>query len=66
LISQVDSPNHFLATSIDLTRADAVQTMVDETVKRFGRVDVLVNTVGGYRTGTSVHEDHIGRGHLGL
>ena len=52
----VDSPNHFLATSIDLTSADAVQTMVDETVKRFGRVDVLVNTAGGYRAGTPVHE----------
>jgi len=52
----VDSPNHFLATSIDLTSADAVQTMVDETVKRFGRIDVLVNTAGGYRAGTPVHE----------
>jgi NAD(P)-dependent dehydrogenase (short-subunit alcohol dehydrogenase family) len=52
----VDSPNHFLATSVDLTNADAVETMVAETVKRFGRVDVLVNTVGGFRAGTSVHE----------
>jgi len=52
----VDSPNHFLATSIDLTSADAVETMVDETVKRFGRIDVLVNTAGGYRAGTPVHE----------
>jgi len=52
----VDSPNHFLATSVDLTDAEAVETMVDKTVKRFGRVDVLVNTVGGYRAGTPVHE----------
>ena len=52
----VDSPHHFLVTSVDLTKADAVETMVDETVKRFGRVDVLVNTVGGYRAGTPVHE----------
>lgn len=52
----VDSPNHFLATSVDLTNADAVERMVDETVKRFGRVDVLVNTAGGYRGGTPVHE----------
>ncbi len=52
----VDSPNHFLATSVDLTNAEAVETMVDETVKRFGRVDVLVNTAGGYRGGTPVHE----------
>jgi NAD(P)-dependent dehydrogenase (short-subunit alcohol dehydrogenase family) len=52
----VDSPNHLLATSVDLTDADAVETMVDETVKRFGRVDVLVNTAGGFRAGTPVHE----------
>jgi NAD(P)-dependent dehydrogenase (short-subunit alcohol dehydrogenase family) len=52
----VDSANHFLATSVDLTSADVVETMVDETVKRFGRVDVLVNTVGGFRAGTPVHE----------
>ncbi len=52
----VDSPNHLLATSVDLTNADAVETVVDETVKRFGRVDVLVNTAGGYRGGMAVHE----------
>jgi NAD(P)-dependent dehydrogenase (short-subunit alcohol dehydrogenase family) len=52
----VDSPNYFLATSVDMTDADAVETMTDEAVKRFGRVDVLVNTVGGFRAGTPVHE----------
>ena len=52
----VDSPNYFLATSVDMTDADAVEAMVDEAVKRFGRVDVLANTVGGFRAGTPVHE----------
>jgi NAD(P)-dependent dehydrogenase (short-subunit alcohol dehydrogenase family) len=50
------SPDHFLATSIDLTDADAVQGMVDEVLGRFGRIDVLVNAAGGYRAGTPVHE----------
>lgn len=48
-----DSPDHFLATSVDLTDAEAVETMVEETVEPFGRVDVLVNTVGGWRGGTT-------------
>ena len=52
----VDAPDYFLATSVDMTDADAVEAMVDEAVKRFGRVDVLVNTVGGFRAGTPVHE----------
>jgi NAD(P)-dependent dehydrogenase (short-subunit alcohol dehydrogenase family) len=51
-----DSPHHFLATSVDLTNVEAVETMVHETAKRFGRVDVLVNTAGGFRAGTPVHE----------
>lgn len=51
-----DSPDYFFANSVDLTDADAVQTMVDETFKHFGRIDVLVNTAGGYRAGKPVHE----------
>ena len=30
--------------------------MIAETIDRLGRVDVLVNTVGGFRSGTAVHE----------
>ena len=52
----VGSPEHYLATSVDLTEAGAVEAMVEEVAKRFGRVDVLVNTVGGFRGGTPVHE----------
>jgi NAD(P)-dependent dehydrogenase (short-subunit alcohol dehydrogenase family) len=29
---------------------------MDQTVERFGRVDILVNTVGGYRGGKPVHD----------
>jgi NAD(P)-dependent dehydrogenase (short-subunit alcohol dehydrogenase family) len=51
-----DSEGHYLATSVDLTDEAAVQGMVEEALKRFGRIDVLVNTAGGYRGGTPVHE----------
>nr|MBC8448971.1 SDR family oxidoreductase [Chloroflexota bacterium] len=51
-----DSPDHFLATSVDLTDAEAVEAMVAEAIRRFGRVDVLVNTTGGWRGGQAVHE----------
>jgi NAD(P)-dependent dehydrogenase (short-subunit alcohol dehydrogenase family) len=50
------SPDHFLATSVDLTDENAVKAMVQEAVGRFGRIDVLVNAAGGYRAGTPVHE----------
>ncbi len=52
----VGSPDHFLATSVDLTDAEAVKAMADETLRRFGRIDVLVNAVGGFRAGKPVHE----------
>jgi NAD(P)-dependent dehydrogenase (short-subunit alcohol dehydrogenase family) len=51
-----NSPDHFLATAVDLTDADAVAGMAEETVRRLGRIDVLVNAAGGYRGGTAVHE----------
>ncbi len=51
-----DSASYYFANSIDLTDADSVQSMADGTIKHFGRIDVLVNTAGGYRAGTPVHE----------
>jgi NAD(P)-dependent dehydrogenase (short-subunit alcohol dehydrogenase family) len=51
-----NSGNAYLATSVDITNADQVDAFVAETLARFGRIDVLVNTVGGYRAGTPPHE----------
>ena len=51
-----DSPDHFLAGGVDLTNADSLARMAQATCERFGRIDALVNTVGGYRGGKPVHE----------
>jgi NAD(P)-dependent dehydrogenase (short-subunit alcohol dehydrogenase family) len=50
------SPQHYLAGGVDLTDPASVQTVVDKVIQRFGRIDVLVNTVGGYRAGSPLHE----------
>lgn len=50
------SPDHLLATAIDLGSEGDVASLVQQILERFGRIDVLVNTVGGYRAGTAVHE----------
>lgn len=52
----VDSPDHVLATGVDVLDTSAVEAMVEATVERFGRIDVLANTVGGYLAGAKVHE----------
>jgi NAD(P)-dependent dehydrogenase (short-subunit alcohol dehydrogenase family) len=51
-----DSPNHLLAGGIDLTDPASLATLIERTLAKFGRVDALVNTVGGYRGGKAVHE----------
>ena len=50
------SPDHWLATSVDLAEPEVVEGMVAQALERFGRIDVLANTVGGFRAGTPVHE----------
>lgn len=47
---------HFLAHSVDLTDSTSVDGAVAETLRRFGRIDALVNTVGAYRAGKSLDE----------
>lgn len=51
-----DSPDHFLANGVDLNDAAAVERTVKEAVRRFDRIDALVNTVGGYKAGTPLNE----------
>ncbi|MBZ5588569.1 MAG: SDR family NAD(P)-dependent oxidoreductase [Acidobacteriia bacterium] len=50
------SREHLLAEGIDLTVEGALDGVVAQTVELFGRVDVMVNTVGGFRAGTPVHQ----------
>jgi len=52
----VYSPDHYLAVSVDLLDPQAVAAMAQEAARLFGRVDVLANVAGGFRSGTPVHE----------
>ncbi len=54
--SLANSPDHFMATSVDLTDAGAVAAPAAETARRLGRIDVLAHVAGGYRGGRPVHE----------
>jgi len=50
------SDQYWLAGNVDMTDPKAVNAMAAEAHKRFGRLDGLVNTVGGFRGGKPVHE----------
>ncbi len=51
-----DSPQHLLFGAVDANDADRVQQVVQDTLARLGRIDVLANTVGGWQGGVPVHE----------
>ena len=46
-----------LMDNLDLGDEPPARQLVDAAVQRFGRIDVLVNTVGGFAGGRPVHED---------
>jgi NAD(P)-dependent dehydrogenase (short-subunit alcohol dehydrogenase family) len=54
--SIAESPNHLLAGGVDLTAPPSVSKLVETALARFGRLDVLVQTVGAWRGGKPVHE----------
>lgn len=51
-----DRPDRLMCTGADLTSLEEVDRLVKRVVDHFGRIDVLVNTVGGYRAGSPLHE----------
>ena len=52
----IDDPNALLATCTDMLDPATVAAVMTQTLEKFGRVDVLAHTVGGYRAGQSVEE----------
>jgi NAD(P)-dependent dehydrogenase (short-subunit alcohol dehydrogenase family) len=50
------SKDHLIVGGLDVTNPNDMERLAEETVERFGRIDILVNTVGGYRGGAPVHE----------
>jgi NAD(P)-dependent dehydrogenase (short-subunit alcohol dehydrogenase family) len=46
-----------LGISADMTREEDVKRMVDETVKKFGRIDILFNNAGTTRPHRPIHEE---------
>ena len=54
--SITESPDHLLAGGVDLSVPASLSKLVETTLARFGRIDVLVHAVGAWRGGKPVHE----------
>lgn len=51
-----EADGHFIASPTDVTDENSVAAAIGEIINRFGRLDVVINTAGGYRAGTALHE----------
>ena len=49
----------FMTACADITNPDEVDSTVARSVDHFGRIDVMVNTVGGFRAGDPIHDTPI-------
>ncbi len=47
---------HLLIGGVDMASKESVDDAISKVIVHYGHIDVLVNTVGGYRAGTPVHE----------
>ena len=48
-------PRIYQAAPYDIMDMESVQSLVHRVANHYGRLDILVNTVGGYRAGLPVH-----------
>ena len=55
-LEAAQDPEHRLAVVANLLSGEDPERMAGEVVDHFGCADILVNTVGGYRAGTPLHE----------
>jgi NAD(P)-dependent dehydrogenase (short-subunit alcohol dehydrogenase family) len=55
-----DLGDHLFAPPTDVTDPDSARAAIEAALARFGRLDALVNTAGGYRAGTPLHETSLG------
>jgi NAD(P)-dependent dehydrogenase (short-subunit alcohol dehydrogenase family) len=53
--SDFNSPN-FVAISAEISSRESARVLVDQAVARFGKLDVLAHTVGGFAGGQSIVE----------
>jgi NAD(P)-dependent dehydrogenase (short-subunit alcohol dehydrogenase family) len=56
LFPDLPGDDHVLVSGVDLTEPDGAARTIKAAVDRFGTIDVLVNTVGGFRGGKPTHE----------
>jgi len=55
----IESKENLLIDSFDVTAPGQVEDLVLDILKKYVSIDVLINTIGGYRAGNPLHETSI-------
>jgi NAD(P)-dependent dehydrogenase (short-subunit alcohol dehydrogenase family) len=52
----IQSGQHVIAQGVDINNEDDLDVIISDAMDKFGRLDVLVNTIGGYQGGFPLYE----------
>lgn len=52
----VVSDQHLIFQGMDVNNTKKLESLIEQTVAKYSRIDVLVNTIGGFREGIPIHE----------
>lgn len=55
----VADDNHYIAEGLNIASPEDVEILVKNTLNRFGKIDILVHTVGGYIAGNLPHDTEL-------
>ncbi|NDJ78002.1 MAG: SDR family NAD(P)-dependent oxidoreductase [Chloroflexi bacterium] len=56
MFPELDRDQHNFPGNYNAMDAEANHKLAQDTLSRFGRIDIVVNTIGGYRAGKPLHE----------
>lgn len=51
-----NATDQYIMQQVDVTNPVSIEKAANELLRKFGRIDILVNTVGGYRAGEPLHQ----------
>jgi len=54
--AELDDPDAFTGYKVDVTADEQVDGLVDKVIAEHGRIDILLNLVGGWKGGDPLHE----------
>jgi len=52
----ISLPDQFLIAEASVTNPEEMEQFVQAAINKFGKIDILINTVGGYKAGKPLHK----------